>query len=165
MKVGISLGANLGDRLQNMQQAKRFLVEISKDGYHISSPLYESEPVGCPPNSPKFLNAVVEIEYEGEPKKLLKLLQGFEDRMGRDRNLPKNAARTIDLDILYVGEKEILEDDLVVPHPRIANRRFVLLPLSTVCADRIIKGTGKTVKQLLRETSDKSDVTFLQQDW
>ena len=85
---------------------------------------------------------------------------------GRDRNLPKNAARTIDIDILYFGEKEILEKDFVVPHPRMAERRFVLLPLSTMRPDMIVKGTGKTVRTLLRELpAREGEVKFVQQDW
>jgi 2-amino-4-hydroxy-6-hydroxymethyldihydropteridine diphosphokinase len=128
--------------------------------------LYETEPVGCPPNSPKFLNAVLEIEFSGAPKTLLKKLLAYEQAHGRDRDLPKNAARSIDIDILYFGEKEILEPGFVVPHPRMAERRFVLLPLSTIRPDMIVKGTGKTVRMLLRELPARDgEVRFVQQDW
>ena len=166
MKVGLGLGSNLGDRLRHLQLARAWLVSLSPEGWHVASPLYETEPVGCPPNSPKFLNAVLEIEFTGAPKTLLKKVAAYEVAHGRDRNLPKNAARTIDIDILYIGEKEILQKDLVVPHPRMAGRRFVLLPLSTIRPDLIIKGTGKTVRMLLRELpSADGQVTFVQQDW
>ena len=166
MKVGLGLGSNLGDRLQHLQQAKAYLLSLSPEGWHIISPLYETEPVGCPPNSPRFLNAVLEIEFEGAPKTLLKKIAAYEVAHGRDRNLPKNAARCIDIDILYFGEKEILEKDLVVPHPRMAGRRFVLLPLSTIRPDLVIKGTGKTVRMLLRELPVREgEVKFMKQDW
>ena len=130
MKVGLALGSNLGDRLKHLQQAKAYLLSLSQEGWHLASPLYETEPVGCPPNSPRFFNTVIEIEFEGAPRTLLKKIQAYEDAHGRDRDMPKNAARTIDIDILYFGEKEVLEKDLVIPHPRVAERRFVLLPLN-----------------------------------
>lgn len=166
MKVGLALGANLGDRLRQLQQAKAYLLSLSREGWHVTSPVYETDPVGCPPNSPKFLNAVLEIEFEGAPKTLLKKMLAYEVAHGRDRNLPKNAARAIDVDVLYFGEKEILEKDLVVPHPRMAERRFVLLPLSTIRPDMIVKGTGKTVRMLLRELpAREGEVKFVQQEW
>ena len=166
MKVGLGLGSNLGDRLRNLQQAKAYLLSLSPEAWHVASPLYETQPVGCPPNSPKFFNAVLEIEFSGAPKTLLKKIAAYETAHGRDPDLPKNAARPIDIDILYFGEKEILEKDLVVPHPRMAERRFVLLPLSTIRADLIVKGTGKTVRMLLRELPVRDgEVRFVQQDW
>lgn len=166
MKVGLGLGSNLGERLQHLRQAKAYLLSLSPEAWHVASPLYETEPVGCPPNSPKFLNAVLEIEFSGAPKTLLKKLLAYERAHGRDRELPKNAARPIDIDILYFGEKEILEKDLVVPHPGMAGRRFVLLPLSTIRPDMIVKGTGKTVRMLLRELpAREGEVKFMQQDW
>jgi 2-amino-4-hydroxy-6-hydroxymethyldihydropteridine diphosphokinase len=149
-----------------LQQAKAYALSLSNDGWHAASPLYETEPLGCPPNSPKFLNAVLEIEFAGAPKTLLEKILTYEVAHGRDRDLPKNAARTIDVDILFFGEEEILEKDLVVPHPRMAERRFVLLPLSTIEPDRVVKGTGKTVRMLLRELrGEEGEVKFVQHDW
>jgi 2-amino-4-hydroxy-6-hydroxymethyldihydropteridine diphosphokinase len=166
MKVGLGLGSNLGDRLGHLQQAKAWLLSLSPESWHIASPLYETEPLGCPPGSPKFFNTVLEIEFTGAPKTLLKKVAAYELAHGRNRNLPKNAARPIDIDILYFGEKEVLEKDLVVPHPRMAGRRFVLLPLSTIRPDLIIKGTGRTVRMLLRELpAGDEQVKFVQQDW
>ena len=166
MKVGLGLGSNLGDRLRHLQQAKAYLLSLSREQWYVASPLYETEPVSCPPNSPKFLNAALEIEYEGVPKTLLKKVLAYEVAHDRNRDLPKNAARTIDIDILYFGEEEILDKDFVVPHPRIAERRFVLLPLSTIRSDMIVKGTGKTVRALLRELPARDgEVRFVQQDW
>ena len=166
MKVGLAFGSNLGDRLKHLQQAKAYALSLSNDGWHAASPLYETEPLGCPPNSPKFLNAVLEIEFAGAPKTLLEKILTYEVAHGRDRDLPKNAARTIDVDILFFGEEEILEKDLVVPHPRMAERRFVLLPLSTIEPDRVVKGTGKTVRMLLRVLrGEEGEVKFVQHDW
>jgi 2-amino-4-hydroxy-6-hydroxymethyldihydropteridine diphosphokinase len=166
MKVGLGLGSNLGDRLLHLQLAKRYLLSLSKEQWHRASPLYETEPVGCPPNSPKFLNATLEIEYESSAKALLRKIIAYENAHGRDRNLPRNAARTIDIDILYFGEQEVLEKNLVVPHPRLADRRFMLLPLSTIRPEMIVKGTGKTVTMLLRELpAREGEVRFVQQEW
>lgn len=166
MKVGLAFGSNLGDRLKNLQQAKAYVLSLSNSGWHAASPLYETEPQGCPPNSPKFLNAVVEIEFAGEPRKLLEKILAYEVAHGRNRDLPKNAARTIDIDILYFGDSEIREQDLMVPHPRMAERRFVLLPLSTIEPDLVVKGTGKTVRTLLEELrGGEEEVKFVQQDW
>jgi 2-amino-4-hydroxy-6-hydroxymethyldihydropteridine diphosphokinase len=166
MKVGLALGSNLGDRLQHLRQAKRYLVSLSREGWHLASPLYETEPVECPPDTPKFLNAVVEIECDGEPSNLLQQLLAYERASGRDRTDGKNAARTLDIDILYFGEREMMEEDLIIPHPRMTRRRFVLLPLSTIRPDLIVRGTGKTVCQLLRELPEgQGSVTFVQQEW
>lgn len=166
MKVGLGLGSNVGDRLRHLQQAKAYLLSLSTEQWHLASPLYEAEPVGCAPDSPKFLNAVLEIEYEGAPKTLLKKILAYEKAHGRDRLTGKNAPRTIDIDILYFGAREVLEKDLVIPHPRLAERRFVLLPLSTIRSDMIVKGTGKTVRVLLRELPVREgEVRFVQQEW
>lgn len=166
MKVGLALGSNLGDRLKHLQRAKAYLLSLSRESWHLASPLYETEPVGCPPNSPKFFNAVLEIEFEGAPRTLMNKIRAYETAHGRDRNMPKNAARAIDIDILYFGEKEVLEKDLLIPHPRMAERRFVLLPLSTIRPDIIVKGTGKTVRMLLRELpAREGEVRFVQQEW
>jgi len=166
MKVGLALGSNVGDRLQQLQHAKNYLLSLSPERWHVASPLYETEPVGCPPGSEKFLNAVLEIEFTGAPRTLLKKVLAYEVAHGRDRVAGQNAPRTIDLDMLYFGEKEILEKDLVVPHPRLAERRFVLVPLSVIRPDMIVKGTGKTVRMLLRELPGRGgEVRFVQSEW
>jgi len=166
VKVGIGLGSNVENRLLHLQRAKRYLLSLSPEQWHHASPLYETEPVDCPPGAAKFLNAVLEIEFTGAPRTLLKKLLAYEKAHGRDRSAGLNAPRMIDLDILYFGEREVLEKDLVIPHPRLAQRRFVLVPLSTICPDMIVKGTGKTVRMLLRELPAKEgDVKFIQQEW
>ena len=156
MKVGLSLGSNLGDRLQNLQLARSFLRSLSPARWHQASPVYETVPVDCPPNSPAFLNAVVEIEFTGTPQDLLRQIHAYEAAHGRDRRLPKNAARTIDIDILYFGDQKIAEADLIVPHPRMQERRFVLLPLAMIRPDltaaRVLPG-------------GVGDVRFVQGEW
>jgi 2-amino-4-hydroxy-6-hydroxymethyldihydropteridine diphosphokinase len=166
MKVGIGLGSNIGDRLLNLQQAKRYLLSLSPEQWHVQSPAYETEPVGCPVGSGEFLNAVLEIEFTGAPMTLLEKLLAYEQAQGRDRSGDVNAPRPIDLDILYCGELAITEKDLVVPHPRMTERRFVLLPLSMIRPDLIVPGTGKSVQQLLQELpAGEGDVRVVQEDW
>ena len=166
MKVGLGLGANVGDRLQQLQHAKRYLISLSLEQWHQASPVYETVPVDCPPDSPAFLNAVVEIEFTGAPRTLLNKTLAYETAHGRNRSAGLNAPRTIDIDILFFGEKEIVEQDLIIPHPRLAERRFVLVPLATICPDMIVKGTDKTVRLLLRELPERGEeVKFVQQDW
>jgi 2-amino-4-hydroxy-6-hydroxymethyldihydropteridine diphosphokinase len=166
MKVGLALGSNVGDRLRQMQHAKNYLLSLSPEAWHRASPLYETEPVGCPPGSEKFLNAVLEIEFGGAPRTLLKKVLAYEVAHGRRRAAGPNAPRTIDIDILYFGQREVLEKDLVIPHPRLAGRRFVLVPLATIRPEMIVKGTGKTVRMLLRELPEGAgSVTFVQAEW
>ena len=166
MKVGLALGANVGDRLLQMQHARKYLRSLSQDQWLQASPVYATAPVQCPPGSPAFLNAVVEIEYAGAPRTLLKEIAAYETAQGRDRSAGQNGPRSIDIDILYFGDQAVCEKDLIIPHPRIADRRFVLVPLATICPDRVVNGTGRTVRGLLRELPDGTgEVKFLQQDW
>lgn len=166
MKVGLSFGSNLGDRLRHLQRAKEFLLGLSLGQWCLAAPLFETDPVGCPPGSPAFLNTVLEIEFTGTPAALWEKLLAYENAHGRDRHLPRNSARNIDIDVLYFGEQEFRSHDLVIPHPRLAERRFVLVPLATIRPDLIIQGTGRTVRQLLRELPEQGGaVKFFQQDW
>jgi 2-amino-4-hydroxy-6-hydroxymethyldihydropteridine diphosphokinase len=143
MKAGIGLGSNLGDRLAHLSAARQFLAPS------LASPAYETEPVGCAAGSPAFLNAVVEIEFAGTARELLRQLLAYELAHGRDRSVGGNAARTIDLDLLYFGDAQIAEPDLVVPHPRIASRRFVLEPLAAIRSALVLPGQTRSVRKLL----------------
>jgi 2-amino-4-hydroxy-6-hydroxymethyldihydropteridine diphosphokinase len=149
MNVGIALGSNLGDRLAQLRSARQFLGSLSP--VLLASPVFETEPVGCVAGTPAFLNAVVEIESTGTARGLLRQLLTFEAAQGRDRSTGVNASRTIDLDLLYFGDAQITEPDLILPHPRIAGRRFVLAPLATLRADLVLPGMTRTIRQLLQE--------------
>src|SRR4030095_11065754 len=98
----------------------------------LSSALYETEPVGCEPAAEKFLNAVVEFDYEGGPTRLLERLFKIEETLGRKRNHRRNLSRTIDLDLLYYGDEQIKDERLQLPHPRLHLREFVLRPLADI---------------------------------
>lgn len=166
MKVGLSLGSNVGGRLAHLQSAKQHLLGLGSDPWSRWSPIYETAPVDCPPGSAPFLNAVVEIDYNGSPRALLKNILAYEAAHGRDRSAGPNAPRTIDIDILYFGETVVAEPDLRIPHPRLVERRFVLVPLAAIFPDRVVVGTGRSVRALLQELPDQSgEVKFVQQDW
>src|SRR3569623_606301 len=133
MRAGIALGSNLGDRLQNLERGWAALRALpGASGPYLRSPIYETEPVGTEPDAAPFYNAVVELEYTGHPAELLQALHGIEAEMGRPSKRPRNASRPIDLDLLYAGNLVLSTAEIVVPHPRLHLRRFVLPPLNDI---------------------------------
>ncbi|MEI8292364.1 MAG: 2-amino-4-hydroxy-6-hydroxymethyldihydropteridine diphosphokinase [bacterium] len=141
MRVGIALGSNLHGRLQLLQSARSHLRALHEDrGPFLCSRIYETEPVDCPPGSPLFLNAVIEIACTIPPLDLLAALQSIEQKLGRPHQHAFHAPRTIDLDILYYDNLHFTLPELTLPHPRIQDRPFVLCPLADICPDRILPG-------------------------
>src|SRR5438552_15271161 len=131
MGVGIALGSDLGDRMANLQAARTAIADLAADKSGVlESPVYETEPVGCEPGAGKFLNAVLEIEYNGDPTDLLQKLIRIEESLGRDRNHARNVSRKIDIDLLYASELNVENEQLQLPHPRLHLRKFVLQPLA-----------------------------------
>jgi len=120
----IGVGSNLGDRRVYIEEAIRSLGNTKSVSLKRVSSIYETDPVGGVPQG-KFLNGVIEIETTLDPAGLLRELNGIEAKLGRVRG-QKNDPRTIDLDILYFGQECVDRSDLVVPHPRIIEREFVL---------------------------------------
>ena len=120
----IGIGSNLGDRRTYIDKAIEELKANKKIRFLRSSSIYETEPVSDIPQG-KFLNGVLEIETSLDARLLLEELNSIEERLGRER-IAKNAPSTIDLDILYYGEERIENDSLLVPHPKINEREFVL---------------------------------------
>lgn len=120
----IGVGSNLGDRRAYIDQAIRLLGDTKSVRLGRVSSIYETDPVGGAAQG-KFLNGVIEIETDLAPLALLKELAKIEEKLGRVREA-KNGPRTIDLDILYFGRERIDSADLVIPHPRINEREFVL---------------------------------------
>ena len=135
--VGISLGSNLGDRLGNLRSAVRHLDAVRSSPHLLTSSVYETEPIGCPPGSEPFYNAVIEIETILTPLELLLRTQSIEDALGRPTDREINAPRTVDLDLLYYDDLEINEGPLLLPHPRMFKRAIVLIPLAEIRADLI----------------------------
>lgn len=129
MRAGIALGSNLGDRNTLLQKAIGHLREIHESGEFLVSGLHETEPVDCPPGSPFFLNGVVELETTLTPLQLLHRLRSLELQYGRPELYTRNSPRTLDLDLLYCDGMTHCTPELELPHPRIRERPFVLIPL------------------------------------
>jgi 2-amino-4-hydroxy-6-hydroxymethyldihydropteridine diphosphokinase len=146
----IALGSNLGDSPKTVRQAMERLQEFS-DGPVVKSSLWQTSPVGCPPNSPKFINAVLGlVPKKGEtPESLLEKLHHLEKECGRVQKKILNEPRPLDLDLIAFGGETRDALDLVLPHPRAHLRKFVLLPLAEIAPDLVLAGQGKTVAQLL----------------
>ena len=154
MRVGIALGSNLHERLHWLQAARLHLQSLHEDrGPFLCSRIYETEPIDCPPGSPFFLNAVVEIACTLPPLDLLASLQRIEQQLERPRDHAFHAPRTIDLDILYYDNLCFSLPELTLPHPRISRRPFVLCPLADICPGLILPGCEKSIAECLAEFS------------
>ncbi len=159
MRTGIALGSNLGDRVENLQQAARAVRNLGVPAtLTFSSSIYETAPVDCVPGTPSFLNAVVEIEYLRTPRELLQTLLDIERGMGRPQVRPKNLSRSIDLDILYMDDLISADPALHLPHPGLTGRAFVLAPLAEIRPDLILPGQHASVKDLLANSSQRAEV-------
>ena len=159
MRAGIALGSNLGDRLANLRAGRDAVLRMAGVSLPAkSSRIYETEPVGSGPESGAYLNAVIEVEFDGQPIALLDGLQAIEAAMGRPSKRPRNAPRTLDLDILYVGNLSLSNDEIVIPHPRLHQRRFVLQPLHDIRPDLLLPGQMRTVAELFSTLTDPAAV-------
>ena len=127
-RVVVALGSNLGDRLSNMQGAVDALADTPDVWVTGVSPVYETVPVDCPPDSPTFLNAVVLMDTTLSAHRLLDRALAIEDAYDRDRSRGLNAPRTLDVDLIVVGDRRSDTDALKLPHPHAAERSFVLQP-------------------------------------
>lgn len=159
MKAGIALGSNIEPRLLHLQAARRRIFELHDSSTPVAaSKVYETSPVDCPEGSGAFLNAVLEITTNLAPGDLLRRLQAIEQELGRPAEHGHNAPRPIDLDILYCDDLILDEPGLVLPHPRIAGRRFVLQPLADIRPDWILPPGGRTVRETLKALDSAESV-------
>ena len=162
----MALGSNLGDRLANSRSARKAILDLPNVKPPIlSSAIYETDPVGCEPEAGKFLNAVLEFDYEGGPLDLLKNLKEIESALGRPPNHPRNISRKIDIDLLYCGDTATDAEELQLPHPRMHLRKFVLQPLADIRPDLVLPGQTKTVRELLAQIGDSGKVVHSIDRW
>lgn len=131
MRAFIALGSNLGDRAALLRAAVAGLPDVVA-----VSPAYETEPVGGPPGQGPYLNAVVELDTGLSPRELLEVGRALEAAAHRERGVP-DGPRTLDVDVLLVGDLVVADDDLIVPHARMWERPFVLVPLHDLAPDLV----------------------------
>jgi 2-amino-4-hydroxy-6-hydroxymethyldihydropteridine diphosphokinase len=148
--VFVALGSNLGDSRKIVSDALARLQCVS-DAPVLKSSLWQTSPVDCPPDSPKFVNAVAGFvpRKEETPESLLKILRELESEFGRKPKTVLNEPRSLDLDLIVFRNEIRNSPELVLPHPRAHLRRFVLQPLSEIAPELILPGQGKTVAELL----------------
>ncbi|MBI4302838.1 MAG: 2-amino-4-hydroxy-6-hydroxymethyldihydropteridine diphosphokinase [Chloroflexi bacterium] len=150
----LGLGSNLEDRQENLNKALEYLEQRFRLG--LRSSIYDTAPVGVP-DQPRFLNMVCQVFTMLSPAGLLAAAKGIELKLGR---LPckHGAPRPIDIDILFYDDKVVETPDLVIPHPRIAERAFVLVPLAEIAPDFVHPVKGKTIKELLQAVDKTQSV-------
>ncbi len=151
----IGIGANVGDRLGNVRAALAELASLDATSIVRVSSVYDTTPWGVT-DQRRFLNAVVELSTELSPEVLLSGLGAVEERCGRVRH-ERWGPRTLDLDILLYGDRIVTTDDLVIPHPRLAQRAFVLVPLAELAPELEVPGMNATVAQLLDALGDAAE--------
>ncbi len=152
--VYLGLGSNMGRRQDNLDRALNLLSQRLRMG-QVSS-IYDTEPVGNT-EQPRFLNLACQVFTSLAPAEMLTLAKGIELKLGRVSGT-SNASRPLDVDILFYGDKVIKSRELVIPHPRLAERAFVLVPLDEIAPDLVHPVSGKTVRELLQAVTETQGV-------
>ncbi len=162
MLAYIGIGSNLGDKLKNCRQAVEAIASDPRNRLVQCSPFYRTEPVGKR-DQEWFINGVAAVETGMAPGELLDFLLSVENRMGRVRK-EKWGPRIIDLDILFYGDMIVDEKGLQIPHPRLRERRFVLVPLNDIATGLIHPVFRRTVSQLLADLKTEETVLPIPED-
>jgi len=155
--VILSLGSNLGDREENLASAITSLgtfhqiTDIKAASFYESEPLYNTD-------QPKFLNTIISCNSSLNPFEFLDIVKKIESSLGRPKKRNKNEPRIIDIDIICYGNSYLETDELIIPHPELMFRKFVLLPFCELIPDYHIEKIGSTISELLSSCPDKSKV-------
>lgn len=165
--MGLSLGSNIGDRRATLCAARDRLAALPGVRLIAQSPLYETEPVGVKPEHQhlRFLNAVLILETDRPLADLQPAVQDVEQALGRVRGPDRFAPRTIDVDILYAGAYVHETDQLTLPHPRWARRRFVVQPLADLRPELVLPGERHTVREILAALPPGEAVSLFSRAW
>ena len=164
VRVFLALGSNLGDRLSYLKSARQALAQLPETTITGASTIYETQAVGGPPGQADYLNAVLALETGLSPLDLLAACQAIEKRLDRVRT-EHWGPRTVDIDILLYGSESIDHAQLIVPHPRLHQRRFVLAPLAELAADLIHPTLRLSCRQLLESLPPGESVTPFAEKW
>ena len=151
----LAIGSNLGERLNNLQGAVNTLADTPEVWVTAVSPVYETAPIDAPEGSKDFLNAIVLADTTLSARTLLERALAVEDAYGRERTAEAGAPRTLDVDLIVVGDRRANDEDLVLPHPRAHERAFVLAPWNDVEPDAELLDLGP-VADLLASTADQT---------
>jgi 2-amino-4-hydroxy-6-hydroxymethyldihydropteridine diphosphokinase len=156
MKVYLSIGGNLGNRELNLENA---LIALTQNVGTIeaASPVYETEPVGFESDN-QFLNMAVIVETFLNPYAIIDQIRIIENKFGRKRQANRYISRTIDIDLIFYDNQIIDEKELIIPHPRMHERKFVLVPLCDIAPDFIHPILNQSIKEILENSKDESVV-------
>lgn len=166
-RVVIALGANIGQPIRQLADARATLQQWAEPGGDFcASRLYLSQPLDCPEDSPSFYNAAVAFDYSDDAFSLLERTRHLERAFGREPFAARNAPRLLDLDLLLFGHERLSTPSLIVPHPRILERRFALEPLCEVWREECIPALQHQRDELLRISSKLPQaIEALELDW
>ncbi len=167
MEIGFSLGSNLYNRKRLLMQAKNLLLSAPRTHFVDQSPIYETTPVGVKPEyqNMAYLNSVVIVESGLPLESWLSYIGKIEHNLGRERSEDRNAPRPIDVDIIYAGEQIIDSGGLEVPHPRWAQRRFVVQPLCDVRPELVLPEEHKPVAEILHTLPQDDGLSVFDERW
>jgi len=152
----IALGSNLDDPFEHLQRARGDIARLPGTALRACSSLYRTAPQGCL-DQPDFINAVCALDTQLSAQKLLAQLQAIEHHHGRVRSDEQNGPRTLDLDILLFGDKRMKTANLEIPHPRMLQRAFVIIPLLEIAPDLLIPREGEKAHPLERYRAGVSE--------
>ena len=158
----LSLGSNMGDRINNINNAIKLIDKSSENSILLKSEIYKSKAM-YNTKLEDFYNIVIKIKTTLSPSDLLDYFKNIEQKMGRINRGHRYSNRPIDIDILSYGDKVINSKDLTIPHPRIEERKFVLKPWSDIDSSYILASSNKKILDLLNETSDNSILSIIKQ--
>jgi 2-amino-4-hydroxy-6-hydroxymethyldihydropteridine diphosphokinase len=167
VEYGLSLGSNLGDRLALLKAARDRVAQLPGVSTVEASAVYETEPVGVRPEyeDQPYLNAVLAVISTAHPNAMSEAVHAIEADLGRVRTEDRFAPRPIDIDILYAGDTMMEDEDLTLPHPRWAERRFVVQPLADIRPRLVFPGDHQTVRDVLRALPAEPAATRFTAEW